>query len=252
MKKSFYALLAASTLLVGNSWGQFVANLDDLNYWGSGANKSAFVVYWNDAKGPDALAWGFQWDTPGTTVADMLLFLAANDPKLFARIDSSTGFGLGIFGLGYQNGPSPFGISGAEDGAGNTVSPVFIGGVDDINTNLATTQAPFSSAAAQPLNPDDRYKEGWNDNGFWEMYNSGVDNLALEASFALPTTWTSSWVGSSTTLVNNSWAAFSISNPDFSSNLPTTSVVSAIPESATAGLVLIGLGAIWLRRHRPA
>jgi hypothetical protein len=242
MKKSFFVLLAAVLMTAGGSWAQLVGDLDDLNYWGTGANRAAFVVQWNDSKSPDALAWGYRWD--GTqTVTDMLLFLAANDPRLFARIDSATGFGLGIFGLGYQTGSATFGLTGAVDVLGDPVPPVFIAGVDDLNTNPASTQSPASSTFVAPLNAVDRYSEGWNDNGFWELYHSGSSNSALEASFSLPATWTASWVGSSVTLVDESWAVFSISNPDFSSNLPTSNVVAAIPEPSS--FLLVGLGA-WL------
>lgn len=249
MKQSFFGILAAVLVTAGGAWAQLVGDLDDLNYWGSGANRAAFVVQWNDSKSPYALAWGYRWS--GTqTVADMLVFLAANDPRLFARIDSATGFGLGIFGLGYQTGSAAFGVTGAEDILGNPVTPVFVAGVDDLNTDPATTQAPASSAGTAPLNPADRYAEGWNDNGFWELYHSGTSNFVLEASFALPTTWTASFVGAGVTLVDDSWAVFSISNPDFSSNLPTTDVFVAVPEPSSALLLMVcALAALFLRRR---
>lgn len=249
MKKSFVTWTVVLTGLVGTAFGQLVSDLDDLIYWGTGTNRAAFVVYWNDSKSPDALAWGYRWS--GTqTVEDMLGFLAANDPRLFARIDSSTGFGLGVFGLGYQTGAAAFGVTGAQDPGGNAVTPAFISGIDNLNTNPSGTESPFSSLNAEPLNSADRYKEGWNDNGFWELFHSGTDNFELQASFTLPTTWTSSFVGAGVELVNESWAAFSITQADFSSNPPTATVTAAVPEPST--FLLIGLGSLvfLIRKNR--
>lgn len=247
MKKSWITL-AVILGVAGNAFAQ-IANLDDLNYWGAGPNRAALVMYWNDTKSPDALAWGYQWS--GTqTVADMFLFMAANDPKLFARIDSAVGFGVGIFGIGYQTGAAAFGVTGAEDVAGNPVTPVFSSGVDDMNTNPASTQAPASSTGVAPLNTADRYKEGWNDTGFWEMYNSGSDNSAIQSSFALPATWTSSFIGAGTELVDGGWAAFSITDTSFNSNPPTANVFAAIPEPTSWVLVGLGLWVLLLRRKK--
>jgi len=248
MKKSFFAVLAAITLLAGNAVGQLVGDLDDLNYWGSGTNRIALVIQWNDSKSPGSLAWGYRWS--GTqTVGDMLTYLAANDSGLFLRIDSSTGFGMGIFGIGYQTGASPFGVTGAEDTGGSPVTPTFTAGINDLNTNPASTQAPASSAAASPTNAADRYAEGWNDTGFWELYNSGSDNSQLQSSFALPTTWTASFVGSSTALVDGSWAAFSFA-PGFASAGVASSVTAAVPEPGSLGLLGFAAGAFWIWKRR--
>lgn len=240
--KKLLALAGAAVVFAAGVLHAQVTNLDDLNYWGTGPNRTGLIIYWNDSKSPNAIAWGYQW-SGNQTVADMLLFLASNDPLLFLRIDSSTGFGLAVFGIGYQVGSSPFGVTGAQDTAGNPVTPVFSSGVDDLDTNPSTTQAPASSTAAAPTNAVDHYVEGWNDNGYWELFHSGSDNLALQPSSTLPTVWTSSWVGSSVPLVHNAWAAFSFAS-GFSSVPPAGSVVAAIPEPSV--LLLAASGGIWL------
>ena len=77
MKKQLLVLLFAATIFaVGNGYGQ-VVDLDDLNYWGTGSNRSALVVDWNDGKTNETLAWGFRWDGPAPTVGDLLGSLAA-------------------------------------------------------------------------------------------------------------------------------------------------------------------------------
>jgi hypothetical protein len=247
MKQSFFALLAAITLLAGNAFAQIV-NLDSLNYWGTGPNRTALIIQWNDSKSPTALAWGYKW-SGSQTAGDMLTFLAANDPLLFMRIDSATSLGPAFFGFGYQTGSAPFGVTGAKDTDGNPVTPVFTAGVDDLNTNPYTTQAPTSSTAAAPLNLGDRYVEGWIDNGFWEMFHSGTSNTVLQASYAYPTTWTSSWVGAGVTLVNDSWVAYSF-NPGVSIGVTNSLfVTAAIPEPSSFALIALGAGVfVWYRR----
>ncbi len=251
IKQKITALLTAAvfSLTATLSHSQVVANLDDLHYWGSGTNRIGFVAYWDDSKTPNGLAWGYKWS--GTkTVADMLLDLAAAaDSRLFLRIDSSTPFGLALFGVGYQTGNATFGVSGAKDPAGNPVTPIFTSGVDDLNTSLST-EAPSSSISANPANSVDRYQEGWLDNGYWELFHSGNSSTTLDPSYTFPTTWTSSWVGSSLTLVNDAWVAYTKSKPDYSPNSPTTDVVAAVPEPGSVVLILLGLGALAHRRRR--
>lgn len=57
----------------------------------------------------------------------MIVVLAAKDPSLFLRVDSETSFGMSVFGIGYENSGS-FGVSGAEDTAGEPVTPAFTDG----------------------------------------------------------------------------------------------------------------------------
>lgn len=237
--------LLGSTLAIGRS--QTVTGLDSLNYWGTGTNHAGLVISFNDGKTNSTIAWGFAWN--GTaSVASMLTSLAAADPRLFARIDSATGFGLGIFGLGYDaNGNGIFSVTGAENPLGNPTTPVFTAGISDLNTNSTTVQAPASSVGAAPGEIADHYTEGWNDNGFWELFTGG-------ASSVYPTTWTSSMTGATdTNLVNNGWFALSISNSDFSSNIPGAAV-AAVPEPDSVALVAGagGLLLLWSRRRRHA
>jgi hypothetical protein len=252
MKTSFFALLAASTLLAGNVFAQLVTNFDDLNYWGTGTNRTALVIQWNDSKSPDALAWGYRWS--GTeTVADMILFLAENDPRFFARIDSNgSGFGAAFFGFGYQTGSAAFGVTGAVDELGNPVDPlVFVDGINDLNTSASSTEAPAGSETAVPINAADRYVEGWWDNGFFSFYNSGTDINALTASFALPSSWAFSNLGASSVyLVDEGWAAFSFA-PGFVPVGVSSTVTAAIPEPSSIALFGLGAGVLlWYRRRK--
>lgn len=196
---------------------------------GSGPNQSGLVIQWNDSKVPAALAWGFNWTSNSTTVNDMLLAVMSADVRLFSRGDSSTPFGPAYFGFGYNNSGN-FSVAGAVNELGVPVTPVFVGGFSDMNTDPGTTQAPLTSTAAAPSNPLDRYVEGWNDNGFWELFSGSGP--------AYPGTWTSSAVGVTETLTQNTWYALSLSNSDFSSNLPGAAT-AAVPEPIALWLILL-------------
>jgi len=215
-----------------------ITNLDDLNYWGSGANRSAILIDWNDGKSTTSLAWGYQWDT-APALADVLIALAGSDIGLFLRVDTQTPFGLGLFGIGQRNGPSAFGVSGAQDELGNPVTPVFTAGVDDMNTSAATFDPPLSSAGTAPVNAVDYYQEGWFDNGFWGLYFAGTDNFSTAPGYTYPTEWIDAWEGvGSTTLVNEGWYAFSFAD-NFVNSDPRTAI-AAVPEPGVSLLVLLG------------
>lgn len=235
------AAIALVTVLAAPAQAQTATGFSDLNYWGSGTNHSALVISWNDGKTDSTLAWGFSW-TGNATVADMLFALAHADPRLFARIDSATQFGPAIFGLGYDAaGDGTFSISGALDPDGNPTTPIFTNGIADLDTNPSSVQAPFSSENAEAANPFDHYSEGWFDNGFWELFSG--------SGTAYPATWTSSMSGiADTPLTNDGWFALSISNPDFSSNIPGPAMVAPVPEPAAIVLLVLGGFALLLRR----
>ena len=168
MKRTIVAL-ALGTIFTINSQAGVVSSFGEIQFWtGSGASESSLVIQWNDSKSPLALAWGFNWSS-ASTVNDMLLAVMSVDVRLFARGDSATGYGASYFGFGYNNSGN-FSVVGAVDQFGTAVTPVFTNGLSDMNTDPTTTQAPFSSASAAPANSVDRYAEGWNDNGFWDLY----------------------------------------------------------------------------------
>jgi hypothetical protein len=215
-----------------------ITNLDDLNYWGTGANRSAIVIDWNDGKSTTSFAWGYQWDT-APVLSDVLATLAGSNIGLFLRWDSQTPFGPGLFGIGQQNSAAAFGVSGAQDASGNPVVPVFTAGVDDMNVSAATFDPPLSSAGTAPVNAVDFYQEGWNDNGFWVAYFAGTNNFSTETSFAAPTNWIDSFVGiGSVTLTNEGWYGFSFA-PGFAGSNPRDAV-AVVPEPGVTLLVLMG------------
>lgn len=191
-----------------------VSDLADLTYAGSGSKQAALVIDWNDGKSPEVIVWGYRWN--GTaTAADALIALAAADPRLFARVDRASSLGLALYGLGYDTDLTEgFGVTGAQDTAGNATTLTFTNGLNDLNTGASSLEAPASSEDAAPTDADDHYREGFNDNGFWEL-------LTGPTGRSYPGQWTSSNFGlSGTTLVDGGWYALSLTESDWTSNPP--------------------------------
>lgn len=65
MKKWIAALLALS--VSGLHAQALVDGFDDIRFWaGSGTNRAALVLQWNDGDSPTSLAWGFRWNGQAT------------------------------------------------------------------------------------------------------------------------------------------------------------------------------------------
>lgn len=134
-------------------------SMDDIVYWvGTGSNKAAFVVQWNDAKNPDALVWGFKWDG-NATGEDMLKAIAKADKRFFSLLYQGTQYGTAIGGLGFD-------LDGNDTNAlfksGNTTYPLYP--VDGI---VNTTAYDFDDYKAKDT--DDHWQSGWY-NGYWSYW----------------------------------------------------------------------------------
>lgn len=138
------------------------ATFDDVQYWvGSGANKAAFVIDWNDGKSAESLLWGYRWNGAATGL-DMFQAIVNADPRLFAHVGSYA-WGTAILGIGFDlNNNGNFGVTPALS---------FNGG------GLFNSTSPNDARAA--IEAGDHYVEGWN-SGYWEYFNkaSTVDAWA--------------------------------------------------------------------------
>lgn len=200
--------------------------VNDLRFFaGTGENTSALVIDWNaagDARGP-SLAWGYRWSAPATA-ADMLLAVAAADPRLFVRAASFGSLGLAVVGLGYDIDGDGFALS---DGTTFT-------------NGLALT--PGSDAAVATDN-DDVYLEGFFSAGFW------VQSIAAESPYDNPAAWAGGPGISARTLVNGGFDGFAFTagftNFGIRPRLPV-----AVPSPAAP--VAIALAAALAPRRRRA
>ncbi|HVT10871.1 MAG TPA: PEP-CTERM sorting domain-containing protein [Fimbriimonadaceae bacterium] len=128
-----------------------ISGFDDITTWaGSGVNRSALVIDWNDGVVPESLVWGFRWDGTATG-GDMLAAVMAADPR-FSRVMGGGG-PLTIFGLGYDTDGNGLPLQGSGE---------------------------FQT----PADPLDHFREGWFQSGYWASYvASGTTQLPSSWSF---------------------------------------------------------------------
>lgn len=209
------SMLTLVALAVGSARAEFT--FDDITYWvGTGANEAAFVVDWNDGLTPQSLAWGYRWDGTATG-EDMLIDVISTDPGLYAKISSPGGFGVAVYGMGYDLDADGFALS---DGT------TFTDGI----------AVSDSSDTATAVDTDDHYAEGWMSAGYWSYYLS-ADGVSWDyASTGM----------SGRTLTDGAWDGWSFA-PAFNATAPSEPV-AALPEPTTG--LLFGLGIVLAARRR--
>ena len=194
MKKTLMAALAfAAAAWNGNA--QLVANFENINYWvGTGPNRAALVIQWNDDINPGSLAWGYRWSGNATGL-DMLNAIAGNttitDP-----------------------GQNPIGsLSGADSHLAVGVVRYSFGdsifSIDYSGTNPARTRADWENGYWQYLIFGGSFEyTNWGDPGP-SLYDTPGSSLYANVS------WFSSPIGmGDRALVDGSWDALSFA-PDF-------------------------------------
>jgi hypothetical protein len=197
-----------------------VDSFDDIVYWtGAGANRAAVVIDFDGMSDADpALVWGFRWDgqARGRHMLDAVL---AADARLYAKIGNEFGVLNAVLGLGYdRNDDGAFAVDSGES----------------FNEDGVAFGAPIESEIYQvtPLDPADRYREGWEHAGFWHY---GIAN-------ANP--WTGgAWAGaqfgaSSRVLVDGAWDSWAFSteteDPDVFGSIFAQNPVAATPPAGHA------------------
>jgi hypothetical protein len=197
--------LVLAALLLASHARAAVTSLDDIESWvGSGANRAGVVLDWNgDATTDSALVWGFRWDGVATGET-MLRAVITADPRLYAKLGTSGGFGLAVRGLGYDlNDDNAFALD------------------DGTTFDSAGIAASGPTDGAMSIDPADHYREGWFI-GVWN-YAAATGNPWSGGSFAY------SFAGaSSRTLADGAWDSWAFT-PTFKAT-----AFGANPIAATA------------------
>jgi hypothetical protein len=216
-------IAAASVALVGARPAQAVT-FDDIEFWvGSGSNRAAFVMDWNDGKTPQSLIWGYRWDGSATG-EKMLHDVVAADPRLFAHMGTPGTYGVPLYGTGYD----------LDADGGFAVSP-------SVSFDSGGLSIGTGNDARTAVDADDHWQEGFN-GGFWGYYDGGTGASPAWA-------FGSAGMGDRQ-LVNDAWDGWSFA-PNFADTLPSEPVAAAapVPEPATIGGG-IALAALALTRRR--
>jgi hypothetical protein len=152
MKKTTALLRALTLTALLVCRAAAVDSFDDIDFWvGDGANRSALVIDWHGTFTTDnSLAWGYRWDAPRKGI-DILTAIVTADPRLYVRMGPVSGFGTGVFGIGYDaNNDGEFAIND-----------------DTVTFDAAGIAISEPADGATSLDPKDWYAEGWFVGSFW-------------------------------------------------------------------------------------
>lgn len=221
MNKKLALLWAmAAVCWADSARAQAFAGFDDVDFWvGTGTNRAALVLQWNEGGTPASLVWGYRWNGSATGF-DMLTAIAGS-----SFVSDTVG--------------DPVEIINGND-------PRLVLGITRYNFGDALESITFQDATGS------RTRQDWL-SGFWEYFISGgqfeyYDWLNDQmATYDVPGTasysavsWTSSPVGASDRpLVDGSWDALSFA-PNFTSQPVQTPAPIGLPVPAAA--LTVGAG----------
>ncbi len=211
LSRAAVALALLTLLPVGAAYGGLVSTLDDIDYWvGSGTNRSAVVIDWND--GRDSLAWGYRWDGAATG-EDMLLSILDADLRLTADF-------------------SDFGTPAAPNLFARAV------GYDRNRNGFSSSDPQDSFAVSGDFVSDFRY---------WEYFNATDSPYSLADGAGV---WRSANTGiSGRSLTDGAWDGFSFDDVPGGGSPNQPFAAAAVPEPGTWLLALLAGGGLAVRRR---
>ena len=195
---------------------------DDIDIWlGTGENKAALVIDWNDGASELVKVWGFRWDGTATG-ADMMMAVCAEDTKFYA-MGYPTSSGIAFGGFGYNTD-----ADGDFDITKGSAAGSFVDGFMAVNGYVFDGWSVTDTA--------DHWAGGWSVDGFWS-YNAFHEGAWI---------WPGGSGASDRLLENGSWDGWSWA-PDFVMSDPS---ITPVPEPAT--MLLVSAGLVMMRRKNQA
>ncbi len=185
---------------------QPVTGMESIENWtGTGNNKAALVIKWDEGNPKDSIVWGYRWDGEATG-EDMILAIAEADPRFYTLATTGTSFGTAFGGFGYD--------------LNLTDSIILIRGENERiypNENgLFITSTDYDFDNWQNEDNQDLFQSGWL-NGFWAYYLR--NNTNSEWSFA-------SVGASSRILTDGCWDGWNFTTGGWGSQTPPPMVMN--------------------------
>jgi hypothetical protein len=213
-----------------------VQSFDDIQFWsGSGTNRSALVLQWNDGGTPTSLAWGYRWSGNATgigmlkAIAGSTTVTAPGDPTTVLGTSTGSDSRMTLTMERYGFGDSLFAI-GFNDGNQNRT-----------RADWATGYWAYSVFGGNFSYPT--YDANW-------IYTGDANYLQIGSVNYSSVSWFSSPIGASDRkLVDGSWDAFSFA-PGFTTSAVMQPFAASVPEPSAAILVLVASFLIAVRHFK--
>lgn len=208
MKKWIPALIALPLLCLRTQ--AQINSFDDIHYWvGSGQNRAALVLQWNDGLTPTSIAWGYRWDGVATGI-DMLRAIAGE-----TQIED-------------QQGDSVGSGSGADDRLSL--------GLVEYSFGLSVLSIDYRLGGTAPRTQADWFNGYWEylvRGGNFEFYDWQTEGIALYdvagSAMYSPDSWTSAPIGAGDRpLMDGAWDAYSFA-PSFVTSPVDQPVAADLP-----------------------
>lgn len=134
---------------------------DDITNWtGTGANRAALVIQWNNESEENAIVFGYRWDGEATG-ADMFRAVVSANPRLYGLIQM-TSLGYTIDGIGWdedEDGDITLIDTGHDNKVYESEDGLFI------HPSTAYDYDNWKSGDS-----DDYWFAGWTQNGYWSYW----------------------------------------------------------------------------------
>jgi len=197
---------------------------DSIKFWtGTGTNRAAMVIQWNDGSTPTSMVWGYRWSGEATGI-DMLKAIAGST---VSREDGQT-----TFMPDTSTGADPrLALSLVNYSWGSALEGLVFTAQEVVRTQNDWSTGYWEYSIYGGTFDYDLYDAEWNYIGETTYRQTGTDTYSNVNWFFSP-------IGASDRiLIDGSWDAFSFASGNFESGFTSTPVVEpspAVPPSPTA------------------
>ena len=205
-------LSATDPVSSGDSSADGTFTFDMIKNWsGTGANRAAMVLQFNDSREEYALVFGYRFDGTSTGL-EMMETIVKNNPRLYWLTQSGTAYGSTFAAMGWD---------ADNDGDIALMKNGVIYELEEDWNVFYTTSSDYDSWTA--VDNDDYWRAGWYSNGYWSYWVKS----SAEATFSY-----SSYGISGRTITDGCWDGWNFA-AGFMSSAWKTFAAAPAAEAAT-------------------